>query len=230
MISYLFRQDLQWIFKEKCKQLIVYLVVSLVFFLYCSFMISTDSLANYLNALGLDFRLDKNILITVMFLIHCFVVIYIEINLFTNDLKVGLSSFLLRSKLKQWIIARIISTSIITILIKALLHIMFVAITIVFLGKMIIVNEIVKYFIIDCIFFILIQKIAFLFYSISYLSKKMIVIGVLFTILSINYIPLNVIGLLNYKLYLLVILVLLLFINYFIVKNTYVKMFEEEIL
>ena len=230
MISYLFRQDLQWIFRKKYKQLIIYLLVLFIFFLYCSFMISTDHIANYLNTLGLNFRLDKNILITVMFLIHCFAVIYIEIHLFTNDLKDGVSSFLLRTKLKKWITARTISTSIITILIKALLHIILSLITIIFFGKIITVYEIVKYFVIDCIFYILIQNIAFLFYLISYLSKITILIGVFFTIISINYIPLNAISLLNYQLYLLVILLLLQFINYIIVKNTYVKIFEEEIL
>lgn len=228
MISYLFKQDLQWVFKEKYKQLIVYLIVTVLFFLYCSFMISTDSIANYLNALGLDFHLDRNVLFTVMFLFHCFVAIYIEINLFTNDLKTGISSFLLRSKLKKWIIARTLLTSIITIIIKSLLHIILSIIAIVFLGKRVILNGIVKYFIIDCIFFILIQQIAFLFYSASYLSKKMILILALLAIISINYISLNAIVLLNYRLYLLLVVMLLQFINYFIVKSTYVKIFEEE--
>lgn len=218
-------KDFQYIFKEQRKYLLIYLFIMLSFSLYYLFIISMDPIKGYINALGLNFNFNQNILIMIMFFIHFFVAIYVQIYLLVNDIRFGFSNLLLRVNLKKWFIARFISTSVVIITIRTILHVLFIIISI-FLKGSIMLNEIINYWFIDCIYFILIQKIGLLFYLLFYLSKKMIIVEFFLVIAFLSYIPLHIF---DYSLYLLLVILVLQFINYFILKRVYVKIFEEEI-
>lgn len=219
-------KDFKSIFKEQRKYALIYILIVLSFSLYYLFIISINPIECYKNALGLDFNFNKNILVMIMFFIHFFVAIYIQIYLLVNDIRFGFSNLLLRVNLKKWFLARFISNSIVIITIRTILHIiLFIIIFILFRGR-INFNEMISYWFMDCIYFILIQNVGLLFYLLFYLSKKILIVLFFLVIAFFSYIPLYVF---DYVLYILLAVVVLQFINYFIFKKVYIKILEEEI-
>ncbi len=219
-------KDFKCIFKEQRKYALIYLLIVLSFSLYYLFIISMDPIECYRSALGLDFNFNKNILIMIMFFIHFFVAIYVQIYLLVNDIRFGFSNLLLRVNLKKWFLARFISNSIVIITIRTILHIiLFIIIFILFKGR-ITCNEMISYWFMDCIYFIFIQKVGLLFYLVFYLSKKIFIAIFFLVIAFLSYIPLHIF---DYALYILLVVLVLQFINYFILKKAYIKILEEEI-
>lgn len=229
MIHYLLNHDVKFILQEKTKQIIGYFAVLLIASLYFFFMLKNDHMLNYLNTLGLDFNPDKNIIITIIFFIHLATVVYLEIYLFSKDIKHGASSFLLRTNIKNWLVARIISIMVMTIFLKVIIHIVFLIFSMIFYGRALEFYNIINYFTLDILYFMIVQSVALLFYLIYSLSGKILLVGCFFIIMFINKIPLNIISLDNCKIYMLIALLLLQVIDYYLLKLSYIKIFEKEI-
>ena len=227
MIKYLLKYDLYNLLKNKRKHLLLYFITTLIFFIYCYYINLNNFRSIYYSVLGLNFDINGNILSTVMFFIHFFTFINIEIYFFSGDLKHGSCSFLLRTNIKNWIIARRISTTIITVFIKIILHFIIVVLSYLLFKETFFIQEIFNCIFIDCIYYIVIQESVFSMYLILASFNKWLII---FFLVEIKLLSLNIMSLINYKFYLIVLIIVIQTLNYLMFRKNYIKVFEKETL
>lgn len=222
-MKYIILNDSNFMLRKKKKILILYFSLTLLYFILN--IITRNVISSDLIYDSLGLKCDFKISGWMEILIFCFsqsIYIYIALQLFYKDLKLGIDNIYLRMKSINWLCYKLISIYSITTLVLCSMYIFFNILSIL---KGILLNLGLYVFITNLIYIFCIQTIMLLCIFISKILKIIIPFLILTFLFIIMNIPTNILSL-----NLFMILIILLFVNFIVLifyKKFYISINEN---
>lgn len=222
-LKYIIINDINYIFNHFFNHIIIYMIITI--FSYFIFKFTGSIMDNQIiyYIVGLDFSMEIEPIAIILFGLHVSISIYIIFHLITKDINNGIDNIFLRILPKDWISCKLVSSSIIYFMIKLIIYILLFMIM--KLDKFNLSLNLFSLFVLDYMYFILIQLICLLIYMLKPVMQ--IIIIIIATLLLIEFQLFNIIQFGNFKLIIfsIVLLTMLLIKKFF--SNTYVEFFEK---
>lgn len=191
-MKFILLSDISYFFKSKKKIIFLYLLILFTYFLFnIIFKFPMDNKLFYKTlTLNCEFE-TADWMNIIMYLFSLSVYGYVALLLFTKDLKNGLYNIFLRMNSTKWILYKIISTSLISII---MLILAYLTIFIPFLISSISIEINIIFFAKNLFFILLLQHISLLLFVVFSKMKIILPTIILLTLININNIPTNIIN------------------------------------
>lgn len=222
-MKFILLSDISYFFKSKKKIIFLYLLILFTYFLFnIIFKFPMDNKLFYKTlTLNCEFE-TADWMNIIMYLFSLSVYGYVALLLFTKDLKNGLYNIFLRMNSTKWILYKIISTSLISII---MLILAYLTIFIPFLISSISIEINIIFFAKNLFFILLLQHISLLLFVVFSKMKIILPTIILLTLININNIPTNIINMNFTILMILFVLAHVLLITFF--HYLFVSVFEN---
>lgn len=191
-MKFILLSDISYFFKSKKKIIFLYLLILFTYFLFnIIFKFPMDNKLFYKTlTLNCEFE-TADWMNIIMYLFSLSVYGYVALLLFTKDLKNGLYNIFLRMNSTKWILYKIISTTLISII---MLILAYLTIFIPFLISSISIEINIIFFAKNLFFILLLQHISLLLFVVFSKMKIILPTIILLTLININNIPTNIIN------------------------------------
>lgn len=191
-MKFILLSDISYFFKSKKKIIFLYLLILFTYFLFnIIFKFPMDNKLFYKTlTLNCEFE-TADWMNIIMYLFSLSVYGYVALLLFTKDLKNGLYNIFLRMNSTKWILYKIISTTLISII---MLILAYLTIFILFLISSISIEINIIFFAKNLFFILLLQHISLLLFVVFSKMKIILPTIILLTLININNIPTNIIN------------------------------------
>lgn len=220
-MKYIFKNDLLNIKNEKMLYFyfLIFSIISIVS------VLSSNSTPFYYKSLGIKIDSIYNVIEIIIYLFNILFYILIQLKILLKE--ASLEQYLLRSSTKKWIISKIFTVSIVTIIIRFLCYMLIIMYSIIF---KISINSIGLLIICDLSCLLLIQNLFLLNYMLFKAKKITMIISLgllMFCIIKKILIPFNIM-MKNQDLLIVIILTLVtILLNIIIGKRDYKYVFER---
>lgn len=222
-MNYIVKNDILYLLKYKKKIMLMYFLMIVIYIVVGLISKSSNDAQLFYDSLGLNCSLTKNVLVMMMYLFNVGIFLYISFILFTKDIKNGIDNIFLRLDKKKWLLVKIMSILLVTIIIKISVYLI---LTLLLLINGIHINNIVNLFIIDILYISIIQNIALALYIINSKYKYLLYSILSVMILLINYLPLNILFLIDRSGVVALMLVAVILFQSYIINSFYTNVFE----
>ena len=223
MIKNYFYKNFKSLIKSKIKYIILYFMILFFFIIFQKNLNHMQVDKVYLESLGLRISSDLNLLSVLIIIYHLAIISYINFYLITTELKNNISNIFLRTSINTWYTTKTISISIITIIFKAITHIVINIFFLCFYSNFkISIILFFKYLLYSLIFSISFQQITTFIYIIK--NNYIKIIFLLTSILLLTLINTHHFNILIF----LFISVLFYSLNKVYFKKNYYYIFEKE--
>lgn len=216
---YVILNDLEYLFRKRCKEIILLIIIPIIVLIVVNISISSDSYELLTMTLGLNLRKENlNIISAVMFTFNIVIYLYLVICLYIKDLQNGLDNIFLRITSVRWYFSKEILSLIITAFLKVLQYLLILVILLISGKNSITFEKVSVVFLSDFLFTIALQQIITLIcMNIKSMGKiKYLIIPII--ILGILVIPKNIVWYNNYQVILIIVNIILLLFSIFIYK------------
>lgn len=182
------RKDLFCLRKTWIYRNIFYLIIDkkkylLLYTILISFALVIRKITNldideniYFGLLGLKFGFDADILFMLSYFLYLVYYIYISMSLFVNDLHYEKQNIFLRTTYKKWLNKTLLSLVIGTLIIRMINYVTIIALYYIIGGELISIMSILKFFVVDVIYILVIQVFGVLAYNNYVLRRKFIML------------------------------------------------------
>lgn len=176
-----------------------------------------------LSALGFRTSLDYGLIPFLLFILNCGARIFVVAQIFNNDVENGLDNIFLRMNLNKWINIKCFSIFLLNIISTFLIYI---SLMIFFAIHNVIINDNLKYVLINIIFFSFIEYLFLVIYLISKKSKWLIPTFIVIFLLCSRFILVDITVMIeNIIIFILITLFILILIK-IIIKRSVIQIFE----
>ncbi len=221
-MKYILLNDLSFFRKKFLKKFILYCIALIGSFNVLKLTNGYMNFDIFYNTIGINYSNDLGSIEKLLCIFNILFYFYLSLELFTKELKNGVENIFLRINTKKFIINKLISISIITILINIIIYILFLYL---FIINKILISNILIVFLKNIIYVLTLQFSIIIVYMFSKNNKCILFLLMLFIFMFNNRILINII---NTKIiYLILVLIFILWFIVMYFKKNYFNLFEK---
>lgn len=225
MFKYGLLSDLNYLFNEKRKLLLTYLIIIILLAFSTKILGFVAEDIFFAGMLGYNFSFDNSIIETLSNLFSFSFIIYVTIILFNKDIVDLASNIFLRVKSTTWLKWKLINIAIITFILKIITFIIFT--TIFHFIYNVNLHNLYHLFFIDYLYILIVEIIFIVLYLICKKCKIAAGIFIVLGIILFKYIPFKIISISKYFMFLIPIYIVLFIISIVVFKSIHNDVFEN---
>lgn len=217
------KNDLKYFFSTKLKLVIAYLITMIILAIYLVYYDHSE-----INIFNIAMGLNMNFNSYIYTLIYVFIItfyMYLTVDIYFKNIKIGVDNFLLRVNRKKWLISRFISIFIINIIVKTLTYIVMCTL---FLLLKVSINNIILLSTTDILFTTGLSLMTITLIQLIYHSKFVAIIYLILLFFGLFLIGMSdVVSFSNHFILTIFVFIIVIYLYICIGKQTIVKSFER---